>query len=73
MDLPLPFDAYAALGVSNTADSAEIKSAYRKLALITHPDKFPDEAIKKQKEDEFHRIRQAYEKVGDEDERKKYN
>eukprot|EP00123_Amoebidium_parasiticum_P000806 comp11708_c0_seq1/m.6272 comp11708_c0_seq1/g.6272 ORF comp11708_c0_seq1/g.6272 comp11708_c0_seq1/m.6272 type:complete len:427 (-) comp11708_c0_seq1:65-1345(-) len=32
-------DYYSALGVSKTADEAELKKAYRKLALQFHPDK----------------------------------
>jgi DnaJ-class molecular chaperone len=33
---------YDMLGVAKTATQTEIKKAYRKLALIHHPDKCPD-------------------------------
>jgi DnaJ family protein C protein 7 len=45
-------DWYKILGVSNDAGDAEIKRAYKKLAMIHHPDKNPDneEAAEKFKE-----------------------
>lgn len=36
------FDYYEALKVSKTATQDEITKSYRKLALIHHPDKNPD-------------------------------
>lgn len=60
---------YDILGVSKTASKAEIKSAYRKLALQWHPDKNKNpEAEKKFKE-----INNAYEVLSDEGKRGTYD
>lgn len=64
---PLPPDPYAALGVPKDASQATIKTAYRKAALKCHPDKVPG------KGDEFHRISVAYELIGEEESRSKYD
>jgi preprotein translocase subunit Sec63 len=50
---------YAVLGVKKEADEAEIKKAYRRLALKWHPDKNPER--KDRAERMFKRIAQAYE------------
>ena len=73
MASPLPPDPYKALGVPKDASLATIKSAHRKLVLICHPDKFPDESIKAQKADEFHQVQQAYEILSDETKRQRYD
>src|ERR1700712_3925326 len=72
-DSPLPSDPYAALGLTKEAAAAAIKTAYRKLALKWHPDKVTDEALKQKSVDEFHRIQQAYDIIGDEDKRARYD
>lgn len=68
---PLP-DHYKALGIDKKADAATIKKTYRKLVLTCHPDKVTDPALKAQKQDEFHKIQQAYETLSDDTRRATY-
>ncbi|HTG83291.1 MAG TPA: DnaJ domain-containing protein, partial [Gemmatimonadales bacterium] len=49
------------LGVARDASEAEIKKAYRKLALELHPDRNPDPAA----EARFKEITEAYEVLRD--------
>lgn len=59
--------------METTADAAAIKTAYRKLVLKCHPDKFPDPTLKALKQEEFHKIQQAYEVLGNEDRKEEYD
>lgn len=62
-------DLYDILGVSKSATEAEIKSAYRKLALKWHPDKNKSaDATEKFKE-----VNEAYEILSDKNKRQKYD
>jgi molecular chaperone DnaJ len=63
-------DYYAVLGISKSADAAELKSAYRSLAMKYHPDRNPGdtEAIEKMKE-----INEAYAVLSDPDKRRKFD
>jgi len=63
-------DYYEILGVPRTASDAEIKKAFRKLAREYHPDVAKN---KKQAEEKFKEINEAYEVLGDSAKRKKYD
>jgi DnaJ-class molecular chaperone len=63
-------DYYATLGVPRTATEKEIRAAYRKLARKHHPDVNPG---KKEAEEQFKRINEAYEVLSDAEKRKKYD
>jgi len=63
-------DYYESLGVPRTASEAEIKKAFRKLARVYHPDVAKN---KKQAEEKFKEINEAYEVLGDPAKRKKYD
>src|SRR5205807_224703 len=57
-------------GVPRTASEAEIKKAFRKLAREYHPDVAKN---KKQAEEKFKELNEAYEVLGDPAKRKKYD
>jgi curved DNA-binding protein len=63
-------DYYQSLGVPRNASEADIKKAFRKLAREFHPDVAKN---KKQAEEKFKEINEAYEVLGDPTKRKKYD
>ena len=68
-------DYYEILGIQKGASEDDIKSAYRKLALKWHPDKWVDgtEAEKKTAEEKFKEASEAYSVLSDKDKRAKYD
>ncbi|KAF2468640.1 DnaJ-domain-containing protein [Lindgomyces ingoldianus] len=71
-DAPPTIDPYAVLGLEQDATADDVKKAYRKQALLYHPDKSQDSnksnAVKK-----FQEIAFAYAVLSDERRRKRYN
>ncbi|MGC1471080.1 MAG: molecular chaperone DnaJ [Psychroserpens sp.] len=63
-------DYYEILGISKSASAAEIKKAYRKMALKFHPDKNPDD---KEAEGKFKEAAEAYEILSNADKKARYD
>lgn len=63
-------DYYEVLGVAPEASFEEIKRAYRKLALETHPDRNPND---RRAEERFKSISEAYGVLSDSDKRSQYD
>ncbi|KAF4989244.1 hypothetical protein FGRMN_9257 [Fusarium graminum] len=61
---------YDALGVQPTATELEIKKAYRKMAIVHHPDKNPNDPTAHEK---FQAIGEAYQVLSDKDLRAAYD
>jgi molecular chaperone DnaJ len=63
-------DYYEVLGISKGATEAEIKSAYRKLAVRYHPDKNPGDH---EAEEKFKEAAEAYSVLSDAEQRARYD
>ncbi len=63
-------DYYQVLGVDKSASAAEIKKAYRKLAMKFHPDKNQGD---KAAEEKFKEASEAYEVLSDESKKSRYD
>ena len=63
-------DYYEVLGVSKSADTNEIKKAYRKAAIKHHPDKNPGD---KESEDKFKEAAEAYDILSNQDKKARYD
>mgnify|MGYP001829044816 CR=1 FL=1 len=73
MDVPREWfdtDYYEVLGVAADASDKEITKAYRKLARRLHPDQNPDDAAA---EERFKAVSGAYDVLGDDAKREKYD
>lgn len=63
-------DYYETLGIEKNSDEAQIKSAYRKLAMRYHPDRNPEDKVA---EDKFKEASEAYEVLSDSKKRSQYD
>lgn len=64
-------DFYEVLGVTKSASDADIKSAYRKMALKWHPDRNADK--KEEAEQKFKEINEAYQVLSNKEKRAQYD
>ena len=63
-------DYYEVLGVDRDAGEADLKKAYRRLAMKYHPDRNPGDEVS---EDKFKEAKEAFEVLGDEQKRSAYD
>jgi curved DNA-binding protein CbpA len=64
---------YEILGLTKAASAAEIRQAYTRLAREKHPDRFPDPAEKKQAQDFFARVTEAFNTLSSPKSREQYD
>ncbi|KAK5167499.1 DnaJ-like protein xdj1 [Saxophila tyrrhenica] len=69
---PEEIDLYEVLSIPRSASKAEIKKAYHKAALSSHPDKVPDEQ-RADADVKFKAVSQAYEILSNDDTRAAYD
>jgi molecular chaperone DnaJ len=63
-------DYYEVLGVPRNASEADIKKAFRRLAMKLHPDRNPDDKVA---EERFKEAKEAYDMLGDAQKRAAYD
>ena len=66
-------DYYKILGIDKSASEQQIKKAYRKLALVHHPDKQPDPEKKSSAEKKFKEVADAYEVLMDPEKKARFD
>eukprot|EP00898_Chlorokybus_atmophyticus_P005246 jgi/Chlat1/5722/Chrsp38S05564 len=71
LKMSLRKDYYKELGIDRTASTADIKKAYKRLALQWHPDKNTDN--KEEAEKKFHAVAEAYEVLTNEELKARYD
>ena len=61
---------YDTLGIAKSASEAEIKKAYKKLAMQYHPDRNTGD---KKAEEKFKEVNEAYQVLSDKEKKKNYD
>lgn len=73
MDASYPQNHYGTLDIPTDADLATIRKAFRKLALLCHPDRLQDDSEREQRAKQFCQVQQAFEILSDENRRRQYD
>lgn len=75
MDFVTDEDLYEVLGVGPEADDAEIRKAYKKLAVSLHPDRYVDRSTAEREEaqQKFAKVSYAYNTLKDTEKRNEYD
>lgn len=66
-------DYYTILGLKRGASMNDVKSAYRKMVIKWHPDRFKEPLKKKEAEKKMKMINRAYDVLSDEEKKKMYD
>ena len=66
-------DYYQILGINKKSSPDEIKTAYKKLAVKYHPDRHFDINMKKECEEKFKQVSEAYQVLSDFEKKQKYD